>query len=58
MMLIITSQHASLMLHCTILHIYLQFSFPHYVNSLTVDVNFNSIYLKCWAFGFMNGKPQ
>lgn len=56
MMLIITSQ--KLQFNATIPHIYLQFSFPHNVNSLTVDVNFNSIYLKSWAFGFMNGKPQ
>lgn len=56
MMLIITSQ--KLQFNATIPHLYLQFSFPHNVNSLTVDVNFNSIYLKSWAFGFMNGKPQ
>lgn len=56
MMLIITSQ--KLQFNATIPHIYLQFRFPHNVNSLTVDVNFNSIYLKSWAFGFMNGKPQ
>lgn len=51
MMLIITSQ--KLQFNATIPHIYLQFSFPHNVNSLTVDVNFNSIYLKsCMGFWF------
>lgn len=54
MMLIITSQ--KLQFNATIPHIYLQFSFPHNVNSRCKLQQYIS--LKCWDFGFMNGKPQ